>query len=69
LRDVAKSWDKRKPPLLDAITLAFQPKTLISIVGRNGVGKTNILRIMAGLIFPTRGAVELFGIQPDRDRR
>ncbi len=41
----------------------------IGIVGRNGSGKTSLLRLMAGLVAPTAGRVRVDGIDPARDRK
>lgn len=43
------------------------PRTLI--VGPNGAGKSLTLRLMHGLLAPTRGAVTWAGTPPDRIRR
>lgn len=42
-------------------------RTLLSIdSGRsNGVGKTTLLRVLAGLIGPTEGHVNMFGLHPE----
>ena len=34
--------------ILDAVTLTIGPKARIGLVGPNGVGKTTLLRIVAG---------------------
>ena len=41
----------------------------IGIVGRNGSGKTSLLRVMAGLVAPSVGTVTVAGKDPARDRR
>ena len=41
----------------------------IGIVGRNGSGKTSLLRVMAGLVAPSVGTVAVAGKDPARDRR
>lgn len=43
-----------------------QPR--ISVIGRNGSGKTTFLRLIAGLVAPTAGTVLVHG-QPPHDRR
>jgi ATP-binding cassette ChvD family protein len=41
--------------ILDDVTLAFLPGAKIGVVGPNGAGKSTVLRIMAGLDFPSNG--------------
>jgi biotin transport system ATP-binding protein len=41
----------------------------IGIVGRNGSGKTSLLRVMAGLVAPSSGTVEVAGADPAKDRK
>jgi ATP-binding cassette ChvD family protein len=41
--------------VLDEVTLAFQAGAKIGVVGPNGMGKSTVLRIMAGLESPTNG--------------
>jgi ATPase subunit of ABC transporter with duplicated ATPase domains len=47
-------------PLLDNLTLAFGPERT-GLVGRNGVGKTTLLRVILGELQPTSGAVSVRG--------
>jgi ABC-type multidrug transport system ATPase subunit len=69
LREVTKRWDRKRPPVLDGVDLALDAGRLVALSGGNGVGKTTLLRILAGLIFPDRGTVRVDGLHPVRDRR
>jgi heme ABC exporter ATP-binding subunit CcmA len=40
----------------------------VHISGRNGVGKTTLLRIVTGLIMPDKGELEINDLHPERDR-
>jgi ABC-type multidrug transport system ATPase subunit len=68
--NLTKVWG-RKPgrKVIDDLELTLEPGTLTWIGGSNGVGKTTLLRVLAGLIGPTDGHVHAFGLHPDRDRR
>ncbi len=43
--------------LFDQVSFLINPKDRIGLVGRNGAGKTTILKLIAGLQQPTSGAV------------
>lgn len=50
-------------------TLEVGPGEMVAILGANGAGKSTLLRLMAGLLKPQRGRVELDGRPLDRLRR
>lgn len=54
--------------VLSDLTLDLQERR-IGILGRNGSGKTSLLRLMAGLVPPSTGSVTVGGIDPMRDRK
>jgi ABC-2 type transport system ATP-binding protein len=61
-------WRPNLPPVLTDVNLALESGTVTWIGGRNGVGKTTLLRIAAGILIAQAGTVRLSGLEPIRDR-
>jgi ABC transport system ATP-binding/permease protein len=55
LRDVTLAF--RGPPLLDAVNLTIEPGERIGLLGRNGMGKTTLLRLLQGENEPDSGEI------------
>ena len=55
LESVSKAFDIR--PLLDGVSLGVAQGERIGVVGRNGDGKSTLLKIMAGTLEPDEGRV------------
>jgi macrolide transport system ATP-binding/permease protein len=55
--DLTKSHDGA--PLFDGVSLTLDDGARAGLVGANGVGKTTLLRLLAGLDRPDRGAIAL----------
>jgi len=51
--------------ILSDITFALEKGEFLGIVGPNGSGKTTLIRLLLGLIKPTRGTSALFGRSAD----
>ena len=47
--------------LLQDVTLHLHPGETLAVVGLNGAGKTTLIRLLAGLLTPTSGTIELDG--------
>jgi ABC-2 type transport system ATP-binding protein len=60
------SRDPRNAPL-GGVTFAVDCGEAVAIVGHNGAGKSTLLRIVATLIFPTRGRAALGGFDIERE--
>jgi sodium transport system ATP-binding protein len=53
--------NNQKVEVLKDINLEIQPQTILGLLGPNGAGKTTALRIMAGILDPDQGTVEING--------
>lgn len=54
-------------PVLDNISYKFSGGNIYGVVGRNGSGKTMLLRTISGLIVPTSGSVFVDGKELHKD--
>ena len=68
LSGVAKRWHKSQAPVLEEVDLRLDLGTRTWVGGRNGVGKTTLLRIAAGLIDPDRGRAQVWGFAAAENR-
>ena len=59
MRGVAADYGSRR--VLAGVDLDVATGELIALLGPNGSGKTTMLRVIAGVLAPTAGEVELFG--------
>src|SRR5262245_32469756 len=49
------------PAVLDNISLDLNGDEIVGLLGRSGCGKSSLLRIVSGLIFPSEGEVHYLG--------
>lgn len=59
LKNVTYKVPNKERPILSDINLTLQPKSSLLIKGENGSGKSSLLRVIAGVIKPTKGNVFL----------
>lgn len=64
--NVSKRFGKTQA--LDGVTLAIKKNTIHGFLGPNGAGKTTLIRILLGIIRPTRGEASIFGLDVYKDR-
>ena len=48
-------------PILRNISLHIAPGELVVLMGPNGMGKTTLLALMAGILSPLKGNIEIDG--------
>jgi len=56
-------------PALEGVNLSINQDDFLGIIGPNGGGKTTLLKVILGLVKPSRGKVKVLGTSPDRGRR
>jgi NitT/TauT family transport system ATP-binding protein len=67
LRDVTVGYDG--DPVIADLSLTVRRGEFLAIAGRSGIGKTTLLRTIAGLVRPSAGAVTVLGGPPEDARR
>lgn len=69
LEKVAKRYAIRSPWVVRDVSMEIRPGSLVRFEGRNGSGKSTILRVIAGVSEPSRGGVTgrpVTGYVPER---
>lgn len=49
---------------LDGVNFCLEPGSRVAVVGPNGAGKTTLFKIIAGIMAPRRGRIQVHGHQP-----
>ena len=61
LRNVTRTEKGVSKPLLSSISATIPAGRLVALVGADGAGKTTLMRVLAGLLKPQSGNVEILG--------
>jgi NitT/TauT family transport system ATP-binding protein len=65
LQDVGLAYSGRPAfQALEGISFAMQKGSFVSLIGPSGCGKSTLLRLVAGILKPTTGTVEVEGKSP-----
>lgn len=59
MNDIAKKYKKHF--IIDSFSLQVRKGEIVSLLGKNGAGKSTILKMIAGIIKPTRGVILVDG--------
>lgn len=54
---------------VDDVTLRVEPGEAVGYIGANGAGKSTTIKMLTGILVPTRGSVRTCGLDPVRQRR
>lgn len=55
---------KKQPPLFNRLSLNIEGGSITGLLGKNGAGKTSLLKLMAGLLTPDSGQMNVVGRKP-----
>ena len=65
IKGLCKSY--RKQEVLHDFSLTVERGHICGLIGPNGAGKTTMMKILAGMFFPSRGELEFFGSSDNLD--
>ena len=66
VKDIHKSYTK-DTETIKGVSFDIGEGTIFGLLGPNGAGKTTLMQIIATLMKPTSGTVEINGMSPDKD--
>jgi len=56
----------RNSKLFAGLDLSLSPGHIHGILGKNGEGKSTLLKMISGMIFPQKGKIEVLGLEPQK---
>lgn len=57
---------KKQLPLFDKLSFSLKPGSITGLLGKNGAGKTSLLKLIAGILFPQSGQMDVLSHEPRR---
>ncbi|MHC4996677.1 MAG: ABC transporter ATP-binding protein, partial [Planctomycetota bacterium] len=57
-------WLRPRVKAVDALDLSIDPHQVMGLLGPNGSGKSTTIKMLLGLLYPTKGRVAIFGKLP-----
>ncbi|MDI9638221.1 ATP-binding cassette domain-containing protein [Kamptonema cortianum] len=67
ITSLGKTFPDAKKVALDNINAVIRPGIITGLIGPDGAGKTTLLRLMAGLLLPSYGKINVFGLDTIQD--
>lgn len=61
-------FDQTSEPVLSEINFVMNKNSFVGITGASGVGKSTFVELLVGLLRPTKGSIEIFGLSPSEIR-
>src|SRR3954467_5347864 len=64
VRGVSQVFGRGAPPVLDGVDLTVAAGEFVCLLGASGCGKSTLLNLVAGLLEPTAGTIEVSAERP-----
>lgn len=61
IRNISFKYLAQRTMLFDDFSMQFRPGTVCGLLGKNGTGKSTLLYLIAGLLFPKSGTITMDG--------
>lgn len=59
----------REKKAVNNISFSVGKGEIIAFIGPNGAGKSTTIKMLTGILFPTKGEISIMGINPERNRK
>lgn len=66
IQNVVKRFEQMSKPALAALNLTIDSGYVTGLIGPDGAGKTTLLRMIAGLMVPSEGRLQVAGFDPEK---
>lgn len=67
LNEISYSYAENERPVIHDYSLEIKKGELIGLMGKSGSGKTTLMNIMLGFLTPSKGSIEVDGVQVEKD--
>ena len=64
IKDLRFEYSAKQQPLFNELNCELSAGSIVGLLGKNGAGKTSLLKLMVGLLRPTAGSVRVLGHEP-----
>ncbi|MFK7925904.1 MAG: ATP-binding cassette domain-containing protein [Bacteroidia bacterium] len=66
IKDLQFAYRRQKVPLFSGLNLELEAGNIYGLLGRNGAGKTSLLKIISGLLFVKEGELSVMNYHPSK---